>query len=261
LDGKVRIQGATSRQRSIKDAIEEIAAQSPAEGHPGWLFRRRISRADRSEVLLKVIYDSDPRWFAAFVVMLALSAGIASLGLSQNSAATVIGAMVIAPLGDPMAALGGAIALAWPRETLRMLLVTAAGAALVVAVAFLIGLLLPTSTPDAQILARTSPDLRDLGVALMAGAAGAYAKTRNKLASTLTGVAIAVALVPPLATVGLMLEEHRFALARGAAVLFAANLIGIVLAATLVLLLTGYAPLPRLRRAGLPLWPLRRLSW
>jgi len=195
-------------------------------------------------------YSTATRDGSPFVIMLGLSAGIATFGLSQDSAATVIGAMVIAPLAEPITALGGAIALAWPRETLRVFLVAVAGAILVIGIAFLIGVLLPRATPTGQILARTSPDLRDLGVALLAGAAGAYAKTRNELASTLTGVAIAVALVPPLAAVGLMLEEHRLTLAKGAVVLFSANLIGMVLAATAVLLITGYAPFPRLRRSG-----------
>lgn len=240
----------TDRDLTIKRAIDQIAAEAAEPTRAGWLFKHRIERAERAAVLRNVMLDSDPRWFFPFVVMLALSAGIATLGLSQDSAATVIGAMVIAPLGQPIAALGGAIALAWPRETLRMLLVALAGAILVILLGFLIGLFLPTATPAAQILARTSPDLRDLGVALLAGAAGAYAQTRSNLVSTLTGVAIAVALVPPLAAVGLMLEEHRFALARGAGVLFIANLVGIVLAATAVLLITRYAPLPRLRSAG-----------
>ncbi len=112
------------------------------------------------------------------------------------------------------------------------------------------GFLLPNSTPNAQILARTSPDLRDLGVALLAGAAGAYAQTRSSLASSLVGVAIAVALVPPLATIGLMLEEGHWVLVGGALTLFATNFVGITLAASITLLITRYAPLPKLRPAS-----------
>lgn len=129
--------------------------------------------------------------------------------------------------------------------------VVAIGATAVVVIAVLLGLLLPNESPNAQILARTSPDLRDLGVALLAGAAGAYAYTKAALSSTLVGVAIAVALVPPLATVGLMLEEHRWTLAGGAITLFAANLVGITVAAAVVLLSTGFVPLPRLRDRSL----------
>ncbi len=234
---------------TILEEIERISAEEPAVTHPGWLFQHEISRGERAEVLRHVMLDSDPRWFVPFVVMLSLSAGIAALGLSQDSAATVIGAMVVAPLGQPIAALGGAVALAWPREIVKMLFVTLGGAALVVGLAYVIGTLLPAATPTDQILSRTSPDLRDLGVALFAGGAGAFAQTRSSLSSTLTGVAIAVALVPPLAAVGLLLEDDHLALAQGAGLLFVANFVGIVLAVAATLLITRFAPLPRLRRA------------
>ena len=179
--------------------------------------------------------------------MLLLSGGLATLGLSQNSAATVIGSMIIAPLGAPIVGLGGALAAAWPSEAARMLAVVVVGAATVVAVAALLGVVLPDVTPDAQILARTDPDLRDLGVAILAGSAGAYAYTKSSLSSTLVGEAIAVALVPPLATIGLMLVEQRWTLALGATTLFTANFVGITIAAAVVLLVTGFVPLPRLR--------------
>lgn len=240
----------SDHEPSIREVINTIASEESEQGPTGWVFDHRITRAERSTALRNVLLDSDPRWFVPFLVMLGLSASIAALGLSQDSAATVIGAMVIAPLGQPMAALGAAIALAWPREAMKMFMVTLAGALVVVGIAFLIGLLLPTATPSGQILSRTHPDLRDLGVALFAGAAGAYAQTRSSLSSTLTGVAIAVAVVPPLAAAGLMFEEGRFALAQGAVLLFVANLVGLVLASSMTLLLTGFAPMPRLRRAG-----------
>jgi uncharacterized hydrophobic protein (TIGR00271 family) len=158
--------------------------------------------------------------------------------------------MVVAPLGGPIVAFGGAIATVWPREAGKMLLTIIAGSLAVVLVAYIMGLFLPNATPNAQILARTSPDLRDLGVALLAGAAGAYAQTRQSLASSLVGVAIAVALVPPLATIGLMLEAGHWALATGAITLFAANFVGITLAVVATLLITRFAPLPRLRPAS-----------
>lgn len=220
----------------------------------GFIFRHQLQVGERTEVLRRVFLSSNPHWRSAFIVMILLSGGIATLGLSQNSAATIIGSMIVAPLGGVIVALGGAIAVVWPREIAKMLATIVAGAAVVVLVAYLMGMLLPTSTPNEQILERTSPDLRDLGVALLAGAAGAYAQTRKDLSAALVGVAIAVALVPPLATVGLMLEEHRWVLAAGAFTLFAANLVGIAFAATFVLLVTRYAPLPRLRRSSVGLY-------
>lgn len=213
-------------------------------------FRHRIDLNERAEVMRRIFLDSDPRWLSAFIVMLLLATAIACFGLSADSAATVIGAMVVAPLSGPIVALGGAVAIAWPRQALKMFLTVAAGTGTVIAFAYLIGLLLPDATPTTQILARTNPDLRDLGVAIAAGMAGGYAQTRSSLSSSLVGVSIAVALVPPLATVGLLLEEGRFVLAQGAFTLFAANFVGISLAVAIVLLATRYAPLPRLRQAS-----------
>ena len=151
--------------------------------------------------------------------MLVMATGIAALGLSENSAAVVIGAMVVAPLGTPIIALGAAVAI---------------GAASVVVIAFLLGLILPQAIPNEQILARTTPDFRDFGIALFAGIAGAYGYYRKEFSSVLAGVAIAVALVPPLCVVGLMLEEGRYVLVRGGFILFLTNLSGISLGAVFV---------------------------
>ena len=216
-------------------------------GTSGLFFTHRVEAPLRAAVLRNVFFDSDPRWLPAFITMLLLSGGIATFGLSQDSAATVIGSMIIAPLGAPIVGLGGALAMAWPREAGRMLATVLEGTVGVVVVAFLLGFLLPDASPTAEILARTDPDLRDLGVAILAGAAGGYAQTRATLSSSLVGVAIAVALVPPLATAGLMLEEGRWTLAEGAFTLFAANFIGITVAVAAVMLLTGFVPRPRLR--------------
>ena len=239
-------------EQTFDETIADVLGPDASDqwGAPGLWFHHRLEVKDRAEVLERVFLDSDPRWLSAFIVMLLLSGGIATLGLSSDSAATVIGSMVVAPLGGPIVALGGSIATVWPRQAAKMFLTIIAGSAAVVLVAYIMGIFLPNATPNAQILARTNPDLRDLGVALLAGAAGAYAQTRRSLASSLVGVAIAVALVPPLATIGLMLEEGRWALATGAFTLFAANFVGITLAVAATLLITRYAPLPKLRPAS-----------
>ena len=233
---------------SVADGIARSAVSD--DGVDGFVVHHRISHNDRAQVLRAVFLNSDPRWASPFVVMLALSAGVATLGLSQNSAATVIGSMIIAPLGAPIVGLGGAVAAVWPRQIIRMTAAVLGGAALVVAIAYVLGLVLPDATPNAQILARTSPDLRDLGVAVFAGAAGGYTYTRPDLSSSLVGVAIAVALVPPLGAVGLMLEEGRWTLAQGALTLFTTNLFGITLSVAVVLLTTRFVPLPRFGRQG-----------
>ena len=224
----------------IDDAVE-------SDVDDGWLIAHSVTSDTRAASLRGVFFDGQPRWQSAFSVMLLLSAGIAALGLSQNSAATVIGSMIIAPLGQPIVALGAALVMVWTREWLRLLTIICVGAIAVVVVGYLIGLLLPVASPNGQILARTTPDLRDLGVAILAGAAGAYAYTRDELSGVLPGVAISVALVPPLAAAGLMLEEGRWVLAQGALSLFVTNLVGITVAAGFVMLVTGFAPTPRLK--------------
>lgn len=251
VDSAAKARGSDDFQ-TFDQAITAVlgADGSDQTGTQGIFFRHQLQVGERTEVMRRVFLSSNPHWRSAFVVMILLSGAIATLGLSQDSAATIIGSMIVAPLGGVIVALGGAIAVVWPREIAKMFATVVIGAAIVVMVAFLMGLLLPTATPNTQILDRTSPDLRDLGVALLAGAAGAYAQTRKDLSTTLVGVAIAVALVPPLAAAGLMLEECRWILAAGAFTLFAANLVGIAFAVTSVLLVTRYAPLPRLRRTS-----------
>jgi uncharacterized membrane protein len=100
---------------------------------------------------------------------------------------------------------------------------------------------------NAQVLSRASPTLLDMAIALAAGAAGAYATVDERVSQSLTGVAIAVALVPPLSVVGVTLEAGQFQSAGGAFLLFATNLVSIILAATVVFVLVGYSPAAEIR--------------
>ena len=155
----------------------------------------------RAAVINNLFLNFQDKWKISFWLMLVLSVGIASLGLSENSPATVIGTMIVAPLGQPIIAFGGAIALGWRREALRLAGIIFIGVLTTILTSFLFGLILKNSSPNDQVLARTSTDLRDLGIALFAGAAGAYGYYRREYSSVLAGVAIAVALVPPLCTI------------------------------------------------------------
>jgi hypothetical protein len=148
-----------------------------------------------------------------FTVLLVLAAFIASFGLYQDSVASIIGAMVV------LGALG------------------------VILIGFLVSLMMPNLlelTPSLE--ARTAPGLLDLGVALAAGAAGAYVAVRRTGSDALPGVAIAVSLVPPLATVGICLELGRSSDAAGALLLFVTNFAAIVVAACVVFTLAGATP-------------------
>jgi uncharacterized hydrophobic protein (TIGR00271 family) len=202
-------------------------------------FSQDVPIEERTAVFNKLFFHYKKDWQRSFGLMLFLSVGIASLGLSEASTATIIGAMIIAPLGQPIVALGGTIALGWGKQSFRMLGIIILGTISTLAVSYIFGLILPNETPNQQILIRTSPDLRDLGIAILAGAAGAYGYFRSEFSTILSGVAIAVALVPPLCTCGLMLEQGHFILASGSFLLFITNFIGITFSALLLFFLLG----------------------
>lgn len=202
-------------------------------------FSQDVPVEERTPVFNKLFFHYKKNWQSSFSLMLCLSVGLASLGLSEDSSATIIGAMIIAPLGQPIVALGGAIALGWRIQSFRMLGIIIVGTVSSILMAYIIGITLPDITPNQQILIRTSPDLRDLGIAILAGAAGAYGYYRSEYSAILAGVAIAVALVPPLCTCGIMLEQGHFILASGSFLLFVTNLTGITFSAILIFFLLG----------------------
>ena len=173
-----------------------------------------------------------------------LSTAIAVFGILGDSTAVVIGAMLVAPLMFPVLGVAAAIVMGWPRRVVSRALLVAAGSLLAVLLAALISFLIPgMDTPlPAELMARTSPNLLDLGIALAAGAAGAYGQVRRHASDVLTGVAVAVALVPPLAVVGITLQLTEWQLALGATLLFLANVVGIVIAASATFLAAGFVP-------------------
>ncbi|MCK5798298.1 MAG: TIGR00341 family protein [Deltaproteobacteria bacterium] len=174
-----------------------------------------------------------------FVTMISLSTAIAALGLTQNSAAVVIGAMLVAPLMTPM--LGAGLALVQGNVVLirRATVSIAIGAGLALATGFIFGWLAPIKDLTPELLARGQPNLLDLFIALFSGAAGAFATARPGLSGALPGVAIAAALVPPIATVGISLAYGEPRNAYGAAILFTTNLIAIILSAAFTLFILG----------------------
>ena len=208
----------------------------------------RLSAEERREVLDALLLRSAPGWVRRFAVMMTLSVVVAVMGMLQDSAAVVIGAMLIAPLVNPIMGVAASILMGWPRRVARnlgLVLVASAGS---IALAWGVSTVLPATSalPD-EVLARSSPDIRDLFIALAAGAAGAYATVRKEISGALPGVAVAVALVPPLTATGVLLGLGRSNLAFGAFLLYVANLVGIVVAAMVVLLAVGFLPSFRVR--------------
>ncbi|WP_159923066.1 TIGR00341 family protein [Rhodococcus sp. WAY2] len=192
---------------------------------------------------------------SGFWIMLTLSGIIAVAGVVGDSTATVIGAMIVAPLSTPILGIGLGIATGRGRLVSRSAFYVLCGLALVVALGFVFAQVLPNPAnvlTNSQVVGRTSPNLTDLAAALATGLAGAIAVTRRDVGDVLPGVAIAISLVPPLGVVGVCLGSGAPSLAVGALVLFASNVIAMVITSTVVFVIAGYA-----RASGIPT-PSRR---
>jgi uncharacterized hydrophobic protein (TIGR00271 family) len=162
-------------------------------------------------------------------LFLTVGAGlIASLGLMANSPAVVIGAMLVAPWIMPLRAAAFGILQGRLALVARALVTLAAGVAITVLLSWTLGLVAGFPVYGSEVLSRTTPNLLDLAIALAAGAIATYGKVHSKAVSSLAGTAIAVALVPPVCVFGLLLATRDWSTARGAGLLFAANLLGIL---------------------------------
>ncbi len=178
------------------------------------------------------------RKLSRFWVLLVLSAIIATAGVISDSTATVIGAMIVAPLMTPILGTVLSVVIGDRVNLVRCLALVALGSAAVVAIAWLIGRLIPVeivSETSSQVAGRVHPRLIDLVAAIATGAVGAFAVVRSDVSDTLPGVAIAISLVPPLAVVGLTLESGAEGQAAGASLLFLTNVAAILLSGLVVM--------------------------
>ncbi|NET37800.1 MAG: DUF389 domain-containing protein [Cyanothece sp. SIO1E1] len=184
-----------------------------------------------------------------YVVLTIGACAIATFGLLSNSAAVIIGAMIIAPLMLPIRGIAFGALEADVELVRRGLISVVAGTLLAATLACLIGLIVNLPGYGDEILARSKPTLLDLGIAVVAGGISGFAKVQPKLSSTLAGTAIAVALMPPVCVIGLGWAHMDRILSEGAALLYLTNLLGITLACMLAFLIKGYTPLARARHA------------
>jgi uncharacterized hydrophobic protein (TIGR00271 family) len=206
--------------------------------------RYRLTGDDVDRMVDKLLFAGPDRARkrSAFWVLLALAAVIATAGVASDSTATVIGAMIVAPLMTPILGTALSLVLARRRAMTRSLAYVVGGSLLVIAVGFLFGAMDPVglvSETNSQVNGRVNPRVIDLIAALATGSVGAFALVRSDVSDTLPGVAIAISLVPPLAVVGLLLEAGRYAEASGAFLLFGTNVTAIIATGTVVLLLYG----------------------
>ncbi len=217
------------------DVVRASATKAPTDDAQNAVDELFPTRPELTEYVLR---------FASLIV---LSAAIAGFGLLADSAGVVIGAMLVAPLMTPILAAAAATVQADNRRLFGALVIIALGTAMAIAVGYLVGLLggdgiAGTAELPGELAARTYPGLLDLGVAVSAGAAAGYILPRRSAVSALPGVGIAVALVPPLATVGITWELGRSTDAWNALLLFLTNLAAIVFSASLMLILAGFRP-------------------
>ena len=206
-------------------------------------------------------YDGEARLNESFIVLTVGASLIASLGLLANNAAVVIGAMVVAPWILPLRVAVFAVLIGQARLLSRSMITLAAGAGITLILSMGLGLiaqsqglLLVEALPE-QVTARLEANILDLGIALAAGAVASYAKVNPGAVSSMAGTAIAVALVPPVCVMGLMLAASNIDGAQGAALLYAANLLGILIGGITVLAVREpyfREKLRRRRRSRLP---------
>ena len=238
-----------------KDADVEISKPDGLSGDPrirrakAWLrFGRmkvarmvllpELSRAESQE--LRQAVREDGALTNGYMLMCALSAGIATLGMLQSSTAVVIGAMLISPLMSPIAALGFGFSSLDGSRIREAARVVGIGSVIGILTGVVLTWISPINNATPEILSRTQPTLLDLGVALFSGVAGGYATVIRK-GGTAIGVAIATALMPPLAVLGYGIGMLQIEFALGALLLFLTNLAAITFSFAVIARLSGAA--------------------
>lgn len=207
-----------------------------------WSGPAQVQPADVERLMDKLLLTEGGergRRLSSFWVLIVLATVIATAGVIADSTATVIGAMIVAPLMTPILGTALSVVLANRRLIVKNLAMVVLGALCVVVIAYVLGLTTHTllvADTNSQIAGRVSPHLIDLIAALATGGVGAFAMVRSDVSDALPGVAIAISLVPPLAVVGLTLESGAPAQAAGALLLFGTNVSAIIATGTVIFL-------------------------
>jgi len=188
-----------------------------------------------------------------FMVLLIFATMIATFGLFINSASVIIGAMLLAPLMQPIVSLSMGVLRQDTSLELNGAKTIAIGVLSVLATAAIIALFTPIERLTTEMSGRLSPTILDLFVAIVSGMAAAYAKSNAKILGSLAGVAIAVALVPPIAVAGIGLGWMDWSMFSSAFLLFITNLVGIVFSAAFTFAILGFSPL-YLAKKGIVTW-------
>jgi uncharacterized hydrophobic protein (TIGR00271 family) len=227
------------------DRRPPTAHEGPVHSFGDLLHGGRVEQQDLDDIEDKLWFDREPGRdpYVRFGVLLVLSVVIATGGVLSDSTATVIGAMIVAPLMTPIMASALAVVVGDVRRLGRSLLLVVIGVGTAIGLSFVLAAISPIvvdATTNSQVAGRISPRLSDLAVALASGAAGAFALSRPNVSDSLPGVAIAISLVPPLCVVGVMFANGDPSASTGAMILFLTNFLAILVAGGGTLAIMGY---------------------
>jgi len=209
-------------------------------------FFAKASEDDFEDLFVSLRNSS--KFSYVFLILMILSTLLATTGLFANSAPVIIGAMVLAPLMAPIISLAMGV-IRSDKSLLTDSIKTLSygiSTALLFSAVFTLFIPLEQITPEMQ--GRLNPNILDLMVAIFSGIAGAYAYSKEEVAKSLAGVAIAVALVPPLSVTGIGIGLGNFDVIYGSFLLFNTNLVGITLSAALTFIVLGFAPVKRAKK-------------
>jgi len=207
-----------------------------------------IASEDRFKDLFIALRD-DAKISASYITLMLLSTLLATIGVYLNSSAVVIGAMLLAPLMAPIVSLSMGLLRRNNELTVNSLKKIGLGILLALVASSMLVLIFSYKPITSEMMGRLNPSLLDLGVAIIAGIAAAYTKSYKEIMQGLAGVAIAVALVPPLAVAGIGLGRGDIHFFSQAFLLFMTNLVGIVFAALLTFRVLGFSPAVKARRS------------
>lgn len=214
----------------------EISLPKPTETE-----RKEEAEAIEARESLYTGIERNARLDADFIALVLLSTCVGAVGLIENSVAIVIGAMVIAPLLGPNLAFGLGTALGDASLMRKSALSTFVGLLLAISVSVVIGYFWPSVITSVELMARTNVGFDSIILALASGAAAALSLTTG-LSSVLVGVMVAVALLPPAATLGIMIGQGNFSFAIGAGLLLCVNIVCVNLAIKIVFFIKGIRP-------------------
>jgi len=195
------------------------------------------------------ILRNDAKTNKTYIILMILSTLLASFGLFANSTAVIIGAMLVAPLMIPIVSISMGLLRADSNIISDSLIKIGIGIFVALFASSMLSFLLPNFELTDEMTSRINPTLLDLGVAILSGIAAAYSKSFKEIAQNLAGVAIAVALVPPLAVAGIGLGYGEIYTFLGAFLLFFTNLVGIIIAAVITFWLLGFSSVVKSKKS------------